>query len=348
MRNFESALKELPTGERLTLHLSSFTSDSDRQTELNQLIAKAASPELRLLLMSEKARAQALKDSGTRKPKQLLLYATYTIEPDQRVTVDADWIEKALAKGVEFWDLFKGKGDDLVQERYETMLQKAFTEGYLRWEQLLNIKMGLDVKPLGVELLWEQIWQRFNFSIAPKVPQHLILDDKGLTEQIQSNVHPITTLIQGEQGQSNVPIADREWVQVKGKYIGVLAFNAKPGGFSNAREQLRYLWHILCRPHVVDTEIICQITGRNTQLVKTNVQRILKQSNVAAQLAEQSRSIDVAAQVKVRRSVQAQEKLYEGAIPVNVATVFWCIETAKLSWMKPVLPYRTVSNCLPK
>ena len=322
LRNFESALKELPTGERLTLHLSSFTSDSDRQTELNQLMAKAASPELRLLLMSEKARAQALKDSGTRKPKRLLLYATYTIEPDQRVSVDADWIEKALAKGVECWDLFKGKGDDLVQARHETMLHKAFTEGYLRWEQLLNIKMGLDVKPLGVDSLWKQIWQRFNFAAVPKVPQHLILDGNGLTEQIQSDVHPLTTLIQGEQGQPNVPIADREWIQVKGKYIGVLAFNAKPGGFINAREQLRYLWSILCRPHVVDTEIICQITGRNTHLVKTNVQRILKQSNVAAHLAEQSRSIDVAAQVKVRRSVQAQEKLYEGAIPVNVATVF--------------------------
>ena len=322
LRNFESALKELPTGERLTLHLSSFTSDADRQTELDQLIAKASSPELRLLLMSEKARAQALKDAGTRKPKRLLLYATYTIEPDQRVTVDADWIEKALAKGVEFWDLFKGKGDDLVQERYETMLQKAFIEGYLRWEQLLNIKMGLDVKPLSVDHLWEQIWQRFNFADAPPVPQHLIFDDRGLTEQIQSDVHPLTMLIQGEQGQTNVPIADREWIQAKGKYVGVLAFNAKPGGFINAREQLRYLWNILCRPHVVDTEIICQITGRNTHLVKTNVQRILKQSNVAAQLAEQSRSIDVGAQVKVRRSVQAQEKLYEGAIPVNVATVF--------------------------
>ena len=52
------------------------------------------------------------------------------------------------------------------------------------------------------------------------------------------------------------------------------------------------------------------------------MQRVLKQSNVAAQLAEQSRSIDVAAQIKVRRSVEAQAKLYEGYIPVNIATVF--------------------------
>ena len=71
LRSFESALKELPSGERLTVHLSSFTEDSDRQSELDRLMEKASSAELRLLLMSEKARAQELKASGTRKPKSL-------------------------------------------------------------------------------------------------------------------------------------------------------------------------------------------------------------------------------------------------------------------------------------
>ena len=322
LRSFESALKELPSGERLTVHLSSFTEDSDRQFELDRLMEKAASPELRLLLMSEKARAQELKASGTRKPKSLSLYVTYTIEPNQKASADADWIEKALAKGVEVWELFKGKGDSLAQERYETMLQRAFTEGYLRWEQLLNIKMGLDVKPMSTEQIWQQIWYRFNWLDAPSVPQYLHLTEKGLQETIRSDVHPLTMLVQGEHGQPNIPIADRRWIKVKRKYVGALSFNAKPGGFIDTRAQLRYLWEVLCRPHVVDTEIFCQITSRNTTVVRTNMQRVLKQSNVAAQLAEQSRSIDVAAQIKVRRSVEAQAKLYEGYIPVNIATVF--------------------------
>ncbi|MEX0271573.1 hypothetical protein AB3R30_20845 [Leptolyngbyaceae cyanobacterium UHCC 1019] len=322
LRGFESALKELPNGERLTVHLSSFTSDSDRQAELDRLLSRAPSSELRLLLMSEKARAQELKNSGTRKPKSLYLYATYTIEPNQKVTNDADWIEKALAKGVEVWELFKGNGDRVVQERFETMLQRAFSEGYLRWEHLLNIKMGLDIKPMSVQDIWTQVWHRFNWSPAPPVPQHIVMSERGIQEIVQNDVHAVSTLIQGEYGYSNVPQADRRWLKVKGKYVGALTFNAKPGGFNNMSGQLRYLWDVLCRPHVVDTEIFCQITSRNSTLVKTNVQRILKQSNVAAQLAEQSRSIDVAAQVKVRRSVQAQEKLYEGAVPVNIATVF--------------------------
>jgi hypothetical protein len=329
LASFESALKEIPSGERLTLHISSFTTDADRQDELDQLIRVAPSSELRLLLMSDKARVQELKESGARKPKKLTLYVTYTIEPDQKTTAESDWIEKSLAKGVEGWELFKGQGNALVQERYETMLERALTEGYMRWEQLLNIKMGLDIKPLSTEQIWQQIWYRYNDAPPPPLPQCLNLNEKGLSETVNSDVHPVTTLIQGENGVANIPVPDRQWIQVKGKYVGALTFNAKPAGFLNAKSQLRFLWDVLCRPHIVDTEIFCQITGRNTHLVKTNVQRILKQSNVAAQLAEQSRSIDVAAQVKVKRSVQAQEKLFEGAIPVNIATVFLVYRNTK-------------------
>ncbi|KAM3092524.1 hypothetical protein ACKFKG_22165 [Phormidesmis sp. 146-35] len=322
LRNFEAALKELPIGERMTVHLSSFTSDRDRQKQLDHLLNKASSSELRLLLMSEKTRAQELKQSGTRKPKSLHIYVTYTIEPNQKVTTDADWIEKALAKGVELWEVFKGQGDNLVQQHLEAMLRRAFTEGYLRWEQLLNIKMGLDIKPMTVKQHWQKDWYCFNRMKAPAVPQYLILTEQGLSEKVNSDVHCATVLIQGEHGHESVPQADRQWVKVKGQYVGILGFSAKPAGFLNQQTQLRYLWEAICRPYIVDTEIVCQLTARDTTLLKTNMQRILKQSNVASQVAEQARSIDVAAQIKVKRSVDAQAKLYEGYIPINIATVF--------------------------
>ena len=124
------------------------------------------------------------------------------------------------------------------------MLQRAFTEGYLRWEQLLNIKMGLDVKPMSTEQIWQQIWYRFNWLDAPSVPQYLHLTEKGLQETIRSDVHPLTMLVQGEHGQPNIPIADRRWIKVKRKYVGALSFNAKPGGFIDTRAQLRYLWEV--------------------------------------------------------------------------------------------------------
>jgi hypothetical protein len=322
LSNLEAALKELPSNERLTIHLSSFAADADRQVELDRLMQTAPSSELKLLLMSEKARTRELKVAGVRKAKSLHLFVTYTIEPDQKTTKESDWIEKALAKGLEFWETFKGDRESVEAQQYEAMLQRAFTEGYLRWEQLLNIKMGLDVTPLTVDGLWSNLWSRFNLSQAPAVPQHLVLNDRGLSEVIATDSHPATILVQGEQGLSSVPRGDRRWLKIKNQYIGALSFTAKPGGFVNTRQQLRYLWEVLCRSHVVDTEIICQITAANSLMVKTDMQRILKQSNVTAQNAAQKLSIDVGAHIKTKRSVEAQEKLYEGAVPVRIGIVF--------------------------
>ena len=322
INNFESALKELLPGERMTVHLSSFAADVDRQSELDVLLNKAPSAELRLLLMSEKARTQELKRSGTRRVKKLQIYVTYTIEPNDQTNAESDWIEKSIAKCSSLWESFKGGGDAAVEEHYRLMLERSLSEGYMRWEQLLNIKMGLEIKPMSVNELWENLWHRLNSSKAPEIPQYLKLTEAGLEEVINTDVHPSTVLIQGEYGQSSVPKADRRWVKVKGRYVGALSFTAKPIGFVNTRAQLRYLWDVLCRPQVIDTEIVCQITSANANVLKTNMQRVLKQSNVTATVAHSKMNIDVGANVRTRRTVQAQEKLYEGASPVRIGILF--------------------------
>ena len=322
LNGIESGLKELPNTGWMTIHLSSFADDQDRQAELQQVIQGAPSDELKLLLMSERARAQELALSGTRKKKSLHIYVTYQMDADQVTTSESDWIEKSLAKSIQLWDAFKGKGDEQMVQRYEDMISSAFTEGYLRWEQLINIKMGLEVKPLNVDQLWKNLWGRFNQEDAPDVPQYLTFNGTALGEVINNPASPATVLIQGESGRPSIPKAERRWIRVKHKYVGALTFNAKPAGFSNMRGQLRYLWDVLCRPHVRDTEVVCQISAANPALVKTNMQRLLKQSNVAAEMASQNSSVDVAATIKTKRSIEAQEKLYEGAIPVKVATAF--------------------------
>ena len=188
----------------MTVHLSSFAADADRQSELDALMKKAPSQELRLLLMSEKARTQELKRSGTRKPKKLHIYVTYTIEPNEKTNAESDWIEKAIAKCSGLWESFKGGGDAMVVEHYRLMLERSLTEGYMRWEQLLNIKMGLEIKPMSVQELWSNLWSRLNSSEAPTIPQYLELTEHGLDEVVNTNVHPSTVLIQGEHGQSSV------------------------------------------------------------------------------------------------------------------------------------------------
>ena len=315
LSQLEAGLKDLPESERLTLHLGSFSSDFERQQELTQLTRRAPSDRLKFLLTAERARVQQLAGQGIRKPKFLRLYATYTVT---RSTEGArDIIERLIARGEALWQGFTGELQATQNQQLETTLTKAFTDGFLQWEQLLANKMGLSVRPLSEEELWATLWQRFNASEPIEIPQLIVLDGQGLHEQVHSDVHSTTLLT-----RAGVPIADREWVRVNGRYVAALSFLEKPGGWASERSQLRYLWEVLSRDNIADTEIVCQLTRANEMLVKTAMQRLLKQSNLTASLAEETHSVDVAAEIKAQQSVEAQAELFEGALPIHTAVVF--------------------------
>ena len=121
-------MKDLPSGERLTIHLSSFTDDTQRQQQLKTLSENAPSLELQYLLMGERARIQQLTQKGIRKPKTLRLYCTYTIEQDTNGASDA--IEKGLSKLERLWKSFTGEINELQFVRIERLLYSSFTDGY--------------------------------------------------------------------------------------------------------------------------------------------------------------------------------------------------------------------------
>ena len=64
------------------------------------------------------------------------------------------------------------------------------------------------------------------------------------------------------------------------------------------------------------------MTRANETLVKANMQRLTKQSNTNATIANQKNSIDVKSLMNIQESVEAQQALYSGAIPIHTATVF--------------------------
>ena len=323
--NIEAGLKDIPGGEKLTFHLGSFTSETGRQQELASLVKEAVSPNIKYLLMAERARIRELTKSGIRKPKSLRIYVTFTVEPDSTNT--EDWIERLLAKGEKWWSNFKGDLSSSQHQRIETIVRSAYKQGFRRWEQLLSNKMGLDIKPMNANQLWGEIWRRFNDTQPIDIPQLVTLDENGLHEQVYSdlastkllidNLHSTTLLM-----EKDVPCADRSWVNVNNRYVGALTFLEKPGGWQNKSSQLRYLWELLARETVVDTEVFCQLTAANPAIVKTTLQRVLKQSNMTARLAEEkSKTIDVGAQLKLKKSVAAQEQIYEGAVPIYTSVV---------------------------
>ncbi len=320
INNIESGLKDIPSDERMTLHLGSFSSDVQRQNELSDLIKRTPSRNIKYLLMAERARVKELSNAGIRKPKFLRIYVTYTLESNSN-NAD-DWIEKLLNQAESWWLKFKGDLAEVENQRLEAIINNAYKQGFCRWEQILSNKMGLDIKPLTAEELWAESWRRFNDTPPIDIPQLIILDEEGLHEQVYSDLSSSKLLIENIHSttlltESGVPAADRRWVKVKNRYIGALTFMEKPGGWKNKSTQLRYLWELLARETVVDTEIFCQLTAANPALVKTTLQRVLKQSNMTALMAqEKSKTIDVNAQLKLKKSVAAQEQLYEGAVPI--------------------------------
>ncbi|NER27602.1 MAG: hypothetical protein F6J89_08195 [Symploca sp. SIO1C4] len=313
----EAGLKDLPEKESLTIHLGSFTNDSQRQEELSQLLQDSPSNEVRYLLMGEKVRIKELTKQGIRKPKFLRLYCTYTVDSGNEGT--ADQIEKLLVVLERWWKTFTGEFHQLQFLRIETLLYSAFTDGYQLWEQLLSNKMGLSIQPLSEQEIWAQLWSRFNNTPPRPVPQLVVLDENGLREEVYSEVHPVSMLMESED---SVPIADRRWVNLKRQYIAALTFVDKPGGWADKESQMRYLWEVMARERVFDTEIFCQLTKANQTLVKSRMQSLTKQANVSAQLAAEKNSIDVKSELNIKKTIAAQEELYEGAVPIYMGVVF--------------------------
>ena len=312
----EAGLKDFPQNESATFHIAAFTKDKERQSNLAKLFKDSPSNEIKFLLMGERQRIQELAVTGLREPKTLKVYFTYTFGSSE--SEYADFAERILAKLEESLIWIKGEGGKSQGEKLEKVLKGAFNNGYLVWEQLFLNKLKLKVTPLTEVDLWQTLWSRFNPQTPSiEIPQLLILDSEGLHEEINSQVHSTTLLF-----ADSLPIADRKWIYSAGKYTSVLSFLDKPAGWKDKKHQLHYLWDIIARDLITDTEIFCEISSANPLLVKTSVQRLIKQNTNASKAASEKSDVDVGANINAKRSVEAQESLYEGAVPFNTGIVF--------------------------
>jgi hypothetical protein len=333
----EAGLKNLPPDEHLTLKMGSFTSDGARQKQLTTLYEEAPSDQLKLLLMSEKGRVQELTMQGTRKPKYLHFFVTSTLNTASAGS--ADQIEKWIRQAQEAWQSFTGKIKETRTRQYQEIFERAFSD-FQNWEQLLSTQMGFDITPMRVEDLFSELWSEFNSTAAPPVPQKIIVSESGFREEVSSDVHVSTLIFETHQA---LPKADRRWVAYNNRFVAVMSLLDKPAGWSGKSTQLRYLWELIARDSVYDTEIVCSLSKANESLIKTDMQRVQKQSNVAQQLSSEKNSIDVMNQIRTRKAVAAQEQLYEGNLPINLSLV---ILVHRPSTQKLEEACRYIQNCV--
>ncbi|RCJ19068.1 hypothetical protein A6770_32315 [Nostoc minutum NIES-26] len=314
--SIEGGLKEIPERELLTIHFGSFTNDDKRQRELSQIENQCSIQPMKLLLRSERLRIKGLTKNGIRKNKFLRIWCTYTVENEERLE---DFAEIGLKKLQNIWYQFTGEIHQLNKTRIENILRSSFLDGFQTWEQILSNKMGLSVTPLSAGEIWASVWDMFNHSEPIEIPNPLKLTNNELTESQTSEFHIRHHLLENEK---SVPLFDKRWVKIQNKYIGALNFSQKPGGWIDEYSQLRYLWSVISKEKISDTEIFCQISKANQGIAKVNLQRLTKQSITSTAMSSESGSIDVKAGLNISESVEAQRTLYQGSAVLHTAVVF--------------------------
>jgi hypothetical protein len=332
----EEGFKYLPRGERLTFFFGSYSSDAARQSELEHLADTCQYPPVSVLLRNEQKRVRELTEDGKRQLIQQWVFVTWTAS-ESGESIYTDWwagvrnFAQGLSRSV--LGTITGSTRTYKEQYYTKLLLRAFNEGFLTWETLLNTKTGLTLTPCTKEELWGWLWKRFNDTEPSAIPQVLQLreTDTGmiLTEQVETDKHCVTLLIEGGGGQSACPSHDgrKDTVVLPGKeghnQCGVLVMEDAPAGWSNVREQLRWVWKCLSSNFVHDTEAFVEVTTASNMLVQDNLAKQAKQSKSASTRAlTKGQGRDIGAEVKQEESFEAQRQLYQGVRAVHCAPVF--------------------------
>lgn len=328
----QEAMKSLIPEEKCSFLLGRYSDDTERQSYLNSLAQTCPLKLPSILIRNEQARLQELTRKGTRSRWEQMIFCTWTSnEFGERKTDPLSKLIDNLGKAGRFvLDSITGRLSEHQEQVLSRVLMKAYTEGFLQWEILLNTKAGLEVSPLRDTELWQWLWGRFNKGSAPKIPQLLVLKEvpgEGvkLKEIKTTPKHATTVLIEGEQGRSSCPEHRQctSRVYVKDKVCGVCVMADTVSVWTNVREQLSSIWKVMSETHVRDTEAWVEIAPANRFLTEDNLYRQAKQSKTARERAfTKGSGRDVGAEIKQEESFDAQKKLYRGAVPLNCAVVF--------------------------
>lgn len=320
---WSKGINDFPSSEEVTFEQSSFTDDSERQAELNQLLENDNSL-AQALVYSQKARTRQLTKKGLRKVKRTTITATFT--PSRVSTEDKDIVSRLLKwivqTGRSFWEIFNGQKEDMTHQRLEKLVITAFKEGFLRYHSLFTTTMKLEAQAFTATENFEDDYAVYHLAKAPPLSQVLILDEKGLRVEVKDpDLHVSTVLFEGECGKSSVPVKNPEWVYlpIHEKYVGFMQ-NDKVKDFVCARNQFRYSWNILERESVYDCRIVTQFTVGSRALHKFNLERSTRNSSGVALRAMQGRTVDVVAEENVQQSIEAQKALNQGDGVINVSS----------------------------
>jgi hypothetical protein len=321
----EEGFKDLPPGESVTFHLTSFADDLEKQVEIRSQIDKIKAGKftgdvdakvIQGLLHSQKERIHQLKEQGLRKPKKLTVYCTYTSVANGE---GRDLVEKGLNVVIKFFRKnVTGEYDKLEYEKFQDFIEFAYRDGLKQWEMFFT-KLGLKASPLTVEEIWANTWKRFNKTQPIAVPHILEFNGETISEIDTVNVSTISTLW---KSKTSIPEVSRTEVHCNESCQAVMYLANKPSGWADNRDQLRYIWTLFASEKTIDTEVYVQVVMGNPQLMQNKLSTLTKQAIGRANLAAKEGGVGVQATMAIEESVEAQRLLFEGAIPLKTCVAF--------------------------
>ena len=327
-------LKEIPVGEKISIHTHKFTSSHRREQELSDIADRCKNSALAVLCRTEQKKVQELSDTGVRQLWKNVIFCSYTYD---QVTGqnNSDYISKLIRllfnKWNKFVSNFSGSKQIYQQQFYKELIINAFDKGFNPWETLLNTRLGLDARPLTVDESWEWLWYKFNSerSVVPVVPQILSVVESNeqvtIREIVNNEKHLLTVLTEGD-ADSSCPehrrSQDTIWFPGRSQKCGVLTLVDKPTTPMTPREQLRWIYTVLSKDYVKDTEVIVEFTLANDFLVEESLSKIAKQSVTAQNRAiEKGAGYDAGAMINQEETFKAKRQLRQGAKCFHTAFV---------------------------
>lgn len=312
--NLSDGLKTAPSGESLTLRLTTESNCDQRLRQLDRLIERAPSEELKYLLRAEKERVDQLSAKGLRQPKTLRAYCTYS--PSQ-IAQQEDWYAKLSVHLIKIWDKCTDQVEEKIQQAFEDLYAEGYVNGFMQWQLFLEKQLGLSVTPLTADDLWEDLWYRFNDTQAPTLPQRVVFSLDGIAEKYYAQTH-----FTGQLFKNGVPDLDRRWVYNKGHFTGVMVFQEKPYGWATAQQQLRYLWEAVTTDDFHDAEVITELRSANQKMALQSVNDLAKGANRQVNNAGNKKKVNRQADKSKDAAIGATDALLEGETAFYVSTVF--------------------------
>lgn len=308
--------RDLPGSGRIQMRLSSFVESSDRIAHLQKLRDQGPPRPIDWLLEGEQQRTAELAAEGRRRVVDLLLFASWADHSAQATS--RDWIDRAALSVQDWWLNFLGDGEE--DEHFA--LQRLVTQAWVHcreWLNLVSLGARLSVLPMDSDELMTWAWRQLNTSPPPPIPRKLRLHGQELAIETAGDLAFASALCE------TPPLLGAERVSVRStdgsiRHCAVMVWDEKPAGFSDCAQQLRYLWSLIARPEVIDTEVVAELSPVNEKLSRDNAVRLQRQASAGLKLAQrQGKLVDVPQQLKLEESADLEKSFIQGARPLYVA-----------------------------